>query len=156
MSSGADTADVDLSTILSNAATDALAISAAVVESFERRCLITKAECEGLHYHDCQSHSPDSVCAEDEDADFADVMEICMEESCGVAYDLTYPVGEYRASKRVWSNWGVPCATSDLANIVSVFDVGASKSLYFQTQGRKNKYTICPIVPQGFHPSDHL
>lgn len=87
-------ADVEIETILSNAASNALAISAKAVEAFESRCEMTKVECEGLHYSACQSRLPHAICSDTAGRDFADVESICREESCGLVYDLDNAMGK--------------------------------------------------------------
>lgn len=77
--------DFELQTLLQGARDIALDISAAAVTAFESRCVLTRGECEGLHYSACRSRLPDGECT---------TTGLCSEAECGSVQDFSNPVGE--------------------------------------------------------------
>eukprot|EP00752_Nemacystus_decipiens_P012745 g11286.t1 len=78
MSSG-----LDVQEILASARDVALDLSTAAVSSFESRCIITRVECEGLHYSACRSRLPGGECTD---------TGLCSEAECGSVRDFSNPV----------------------------------------------------------------
>ena len=84
MSSG-----LDIQTVLESARGVALDLSAAAVTAYESRCVLTKGECEGLHFSGCRSRLPRGECTSN-DMTVVD----CLEEDCGSVQDFSNPVCE--------------------------------------------------------------
>eukprot|EP00752_Nemacystus_decipiens_P003123 g2892.t1 len=74
---------VDIQTVLAGARAVALDLSAAAVTAFESRCVVTKGECEGLHYSACRSRLPFGECT---------AAGLCSEPACGSVQDFSNPV----------------------------------------------------------------
>lgn len=92
--------ELDIQTVLESARGVALDLSAAAVTAYESRCVLTKGECEGLHYSACRSRLPRGECT---------TIGLCSEAECGSVQDFSNPVGESveavrwpRHSPRVW------------------------------------------------------
>lgn len=80
---------LDIQTVLAGARDVALELSAAAVTAFESRCVLTRGECEGLHFSGCRSRLPRGECTNN-----AMTVVDCLEEECGSVQDFSNPVCE--------------------------------------------------------------
>eukprot|EP00903_Cladosiphon_okamuranus_P021044 g19335.t2 len=78
---------LDIQTVLETARGVALDISAAAVTAYESRCVLTKGECEGLHFSGCRSRLPRGECTSNDMT-----TAVCAEEDCGSVQDFSNPV----------------------------------------------------------------